>query len=472
MESLTPGRWLVDPVGEFAWTAPAVVDLSPNSGSVTVLTVGLVACGAAVMVYASIWTRRLIESVDHPPVRRTWQVLFGLMVFFVVGYLGMIALVWTRNLRALVPMTGVVFGGGAVFVLLVVRASHDTVGRLVETTVSREFLDDVLASMGDALLIVSRDGRVEEANPAAEGLFDVGHGELVGRVVDDLFVHDASAFGVGDDPTTTDGEATVVTASGETVPVLYSASTLSTDGRDGHGVVCIVRDITDRKRHEEALRRQNDRLDEFASVISHDLRNPLGIAQGHLDLTRETGTTEHLQTVDCALERIESLVDGLLRLARQGQTVGETCPVPLDEVVDAAWRTVETGEATLRVTGELGSVEADGDRLRQALENLFRNALDHAGRRVTVTVSPLADASGFAVVDDGPGVPADEREDVFDYGYSTDDAGTGFGLAIVRTVVEAHGWDVSLTEGDGGGARFEIRTAGAFSDPTAVGATA
>ncbi|WP_152041423.1 two-component system sensor histidine kinase NtrB [Salinigranum salinum] len=472
MEAPIPGRWSVDQVGEFVWTAPAVVDLPPNSGSVTVLTVGFVACGAAVMVYASLWTRRLIESVDHPPVRRTWRVLFGLMVFFVVGYLGTIALVWTRNLWALVPVTGVVFGGGAVFVLLVVRTSHDTVDRLVETTVSREFLNDVLASMGDALLIVSRDGRVQEANPAAGKLFGLEPGKLVGRTVDDFFVGNAAAIGVGDDPATTDGEATVVTVSGETVPVLYSASTLSADSHDGRGVVCIVRDITGRKRREEALRRQNDRLDEFASVISHDLRNPLGIAQGHLDLARETGSTEHFRTVDCALERIESLVDGLLRLARQGQTVGESRPVPLGEVVDGAWRTVETEEASLRVTGELGSVEADEDRLRQALENLFRNALDHAGSRVTVTVSPLADAPGFAVEDDGPGVPADERGDVFDYGYSTDETGTGFGLAIVRTVVEAHGWDVSLTEGDGGGARFEIRTAGAFSDPTGVEAAA
>jgi PAS domain S-box-containing protein len=324
MEALAPGRWFVHQVGEFGLTAPAVVDLSSNSGSVTVLTVGLVACGAAVMVYASLWTRRLIASVDHPSVRRTWQVLFGLMMFFVVGYLGVIALVWTRNLWALVPVTGIVFGGGAAFVLLVVRTSHDTVDRLVETTVSRAFLDDVLASMGDALLIVSRDGRVEEANPAAEELFDVADGDLVGCAADDLFVRDVSALGVGADPSTTDGEATVVTASGETVPVLYSASTLSADSHDGHGVVCIVRDITGRKRREEALRRQNDRLDEFASVISHDLRNPLGIAQGHLDLARETGATEHFRTVDCALERIESLVDGLLRLARQGRTVGET----------------------------------------------------------------------------------------------------------------------------------------------------
>lgn len=468
MDALTPARWVVDPVGEFARTVHAVVELSPDSGAVTLLTVGLVACGAAVMVYASLWTRRLIESVDRPSIRRTWQVLFGLMVFFVMGYIGVIALVWTRSFRALLPVTGVVFGGGAVFVLLVVRTSHETVDRLVETTVSREFLDDVLASMGDALLIVSRDGRVEEANPAAGELFDAGDGELVGRAVDDLFVRDASVPGAEVDPSTPDGEGTIVTTSGETVPVLYSASSLSADSHDGHGVVCIVRDITGRKRREEALKRQNDRLDEFASVISHDLRNPLGIAQGHLDLACETGNVKHFRTADRALERIESLVDGLLSLARQGQTVGETRPVPLEEVVDSAWRTVETERATLRVHDELDSVEADEDRLRQALENLFRNALDHAGRQVTVTVSPLTDASGFAVEDDGPGVPVDEREDVFDHGYSTDSAGTGFGLSIVRTIVEAHGWDVSLTEGDSGGARFEIRTAGAFSDQTGV----
>ncbi|WP_239640455.1 sensor histidine kinase [Halogeometricum pallidum] len=87
------------------------------------------------------------------------------------------------------------------------------------------------------------------------------------------------------------------------------------------------------------------------------------------------------------------------------------------------------------------------------MENLFDNAVRHGGERVTVTVDRLSD--GFSVEDDGPGIPAEERDDVFEYGYSTADDGTGFGLNIVAEIADAHDWDVAVSEGDGG-ARFEV----------------
>jgi signal transduction histidine kinase len=87
-------------------------------------------------------------------------------------------------------------------------------------------------------------------------------------------------------------------------------------------------------------------------------------------------------------------------------------------------------------------------------ENLFRNAVNHGGGEVTVTIGEIAD--GFYVADDGAGIPDDERDDIFEAGYSTADGGTGFGLAIVKEVVEAHGWEIRVTDSEMGGARFEI----------------
>ncbi|WP_380677249.1 two-component system sensor histidine kinase NtrB [Salinigranum sp. GCM10025319] len=427
----------------------------------SVVTVVLLAAGAAVMAYSTVWTRRLLGSLATDRFRPTWQVLFGLMTFFVLGYLGAIALVTTGRVRALVPVTGAVFFCGAIFVLLVVRTSHRTVDRLAETT---RFLDDVLDSMGEALLVVSPDGDIEEANPAATELFARERDDLVGRSVGDLFSERTRPFDDREASLRTAGEATAVTTDGETVPVLFSAAHLSSEGSQGRRVVCVVRDITRRKRRETELQRQNDRLEEFASVVSHDLRNPLAVVQGNLDLARETGDEAHFRTAERALDRIERLVEGLLGLARQGRTVGDARPVSLARVVDSAWRTVETPAATLRRDDDLDTVRGDEERLRQALENLFRNAVTHGGPEVTVTVGRLPDDRGFYVEDDGSGVPTDDRDEVFSYGYSTDDSGTGFGLAIVRTIVEAHGWDVSLAERDAGGARFEIRTA-----PTTTG---
>jgi signal transduction histidine kinase len=106
------------------------------------------------------------------------------------------------------------------------------------------------------------------------------------------------------------------------------------------------------------------------------------------------------------------------------------------------------------------------------LENLFRNSVEHGGSTVTVTMGSLPGESGFYIEDDGPGVPPDDRTDVFENGYTTEENGTGFGLSIVQTIFEAHGWNVSLTEGTEGGARIETRTSKAVVSTDKTGAAA
>ncbi|MEF8772987.1 sensor histidine kinase [Halodesulfurarchaeum sp.] len=146
-------------------------------------------------------------------------------------------------------------------------------------------------------------------------------------------------------------------------------------------------------------------------------------------------------------------------MAREGRDIGPTEPVALQNVVEKAWEVVADGldGAELQFANggtQLPSVRADDDRLSQLLENLLRNAVEHSGEDITVTVGALSD--GFYVEDNGPGIPADERDAVFDPGYSTAEEGTGFGLSIVKQVAEAHGWDVRVTDGSANGARFEF----------------
>lgn len=241
------------------------------------------------------------------------------------------------------------------------------------------------------------------------------------------------------------------------------------------GSVIAFRDITKQVEYQEALERQNERLDTFASIVSHDLRNPLSIAKGRLGLAEETGEAEHFEAVDEAHDRMETLIDELLSLARSGRAIDERSPTDVEEVAVGAWNSVDTGAAALETDGSL-TVSADRSRLRQAFENLFRNAIEHgysddrsytlgestrdgeAAPPLTVTVGPLDDREGFYVEDDGRGIPPGDRERILEYGYSTDDDGTGFGLGIVASVVDAHGWTVEVGESAAGGARFEIET--------------
>jgi PAS domain S-box-containing protein len=217
--------------------------------------------------------------------------------------------------------------------------------------------------------------------------------------------------------------------------------------------IYITQDITERREQEKEIQRQNERLEQFASIVSHDLRSPLNIVEGRLELAQTECDSENRIEAEAALDRCQTLIDDLLTLAREGQDVAETETIVLVEVVERSWATVETNEATLEIDTER-SFKADRSRLQQLLENLIRNAIDHGGAGVTVTVGDVED--GFYVADDGPGIPEEMRDEVFESAYSTVQDNTGFGLAIVKEVVDAHGWDITIGESSSGGARFEI----------------
>ncbi|MFB6235736.1 MAG: PAS domain-containing sensor histidine kinase [Halopenitus sp.] len=215
-----------------------------------------------------------------------------------------------------------------------------------------------------------------------------------------------------------------------------------------------TREITERKRRERELERQNERLEKFARVVSHDLRNPLNVAEGRLDMARQDCDSEHLEVVASELDRMESLVEDLLTLAQQGRPVEDAVPVDLDDLARESWDHVRTYDASLTVETDR-TIPADRSQLRQLLENCFRNSVEHGGTDVSVTVGDVD--SGFYVADDRCGFPEQDGDQMFESGYTTSVSGTGLGLAIVEEVAEAHDWTVRATESEAGGARIEIR---------------
>jgi PAS domain S-box-containing protein len=230
---------------------------------------------------------------------------------------------------------------------------------------------------------------------------------------------------------------------------LTSYQTTNGDSR----VIGFSRDITDQKEYEQKLERQNERLDEFAGVVSHDLRNPLSIAIGRLELIADEYESDHIQVIERSHQRMKSLIDELLTLAREGDQVSDTEVIDLGVLALECWKHIETGDATI-VTDTDGRIQADTSRLQQLLENLMQNAIEHGDGDVTITIGMLDD--GFYVEDDGSGIPSEDWKQVFETGYSTAQEGTGFGLSIVKRVVEAHEWDIRVSDSIDGGARFEI----------------
>ena len=214
-----------------------------------------------------------------------------------------------------------------------------------------------------------------------------------------------------------------------------------------------------RANRETQLQRQNERLDQFASVVAHDLRNPLSVAIGFTDIVQETHDPDHFEKIDNAHDRIERLIEDLLALARGETTITEPAQIAISAVATEAWGYVDTHEATLAVRDDVPTVLGDDGRLIQLFENLFRNAIEHGGYDVAVTVGQLDSADGFYVEDDGAGIPLDQQDAVFDHGVTSSDDGTGFGLSIVNDIAKAHDWTVAVTDGTDGGARFEFDVA-------------
>ena len=330
--------------------------------------------------------------------------------------------------------------------------------------------ETIFESIDDAIVVVDARRIITEYNETALELFPDLEGRIGDRL-DDAYPAlvaptdccDGGAETIVERPEgTLDSPfaGTVRVSDGtETRTLRISASEIASGG-EPRGYALIARDITELETYAAELERKTDQLEQFAGVLSHDLRNPVSVATGYAQQAKATGDVDHVDDALIALERIEETIDDLLLLSRQGESIDALEAAPLRDVVADAWATSDTDDADLEVDPDLDDgtvVRADPSRLRTLLENLFRNAADHGGEAVRVGLLEAEPASraGFYVADDGPGVPEDERDRVFEYGYSSD-GGTGLGLAIVSSIADAHDWEIAVTESARGGARFEI----------------
>lgn len=214
--------------------------------------------------------------------------------------------------------------------------------------------------------------------------------------------------------------------------------------------------VNRRKQQRVELKKKNERLEQFNSVISHDLQNPLSVAKGYSQLALDTDDVSRVETVLDSIETMEQMINELLTLARQGKAIGETEPVKLLSVISEAKSNVSISAGEIN-TDNIPSdyvIDCDKSRLQELFENLFRNGIDHVGEDVVITVT--VDEDTIIIGDNGSGIPESEREQIFDHGYTNSNDGTGFGLAIVERIVDAHGWDISVSESDAGGAAFVI----------------
>ena len=314
-----------------------------------------------------------------------WLVMGVAYALATVGYFMLFELFWQIG-RDLKPLVGLVGLTGLPIVLDILALVSP---QLIEITyeplgvaafavgVLYVYLDDFQAiqlagEADDPIIVLNDDDHVRDYNAEATDLFpDLTIGETIQGIGPELT-----------ESLDTDEAVLEIDRAGGLRYYQLSATPFTADQtRLGQSIT--FTDITDRERYRSELERQNQRLEQFASMVSHDLRNPLNVATGRLELAREDCDSEHLEIMDTALDRMEALIEDVLTLARQGQPIDETDHVSLSAVVKQCWEVVDTQKATLTVESDR-MIEADPTRLQQLLENLFRNAIDHAGEEVSI----------------------------------------------------------------------------------------
>jgi len=440
-------------------------------------TAGYAATGIVIAVLATYGLYHLVGHMLATPRRSAVQ-----LVFLVFGSLSMMIAIALGNLGVfpIAEVSNAEFGvlPYGVFVTLALFRF-----RLFEVQpVAR---NAVIEKLQDPVFVLDGDDRLVDYNRVAARI-DPAVTDSIGQEFDAVLPALASEL----ESESVEGGSFSTTVDGRSRHFSVTVSRAGDLGRGGDWRSVLLRDVTELERSRWRLTKQNDRLEQVASTISHDLRNPINVAEGHaalledrlssadLDEADREQARDHLVKIRDSNERMLAIIEDVLALARGGKAVIETEFVRLDAVTREAWGNVETGEASLSVVGDT-TLQADRSRLLTVFENLFRNSVEHglasvpdeAEDALCVTVGATDD--GFYVADDGTGIPAEHRDSVFEYGYSGDD-GTGLGLSIVATLAESHGWTVELDEA-ADGARFVFATVGdssAESTPSTGTATA
>lgn len=330
----------------------------------------------------------------------------------------------------------------------------------MSNSLSVQAYEELIRHSVDMITVLDESGTIQYESPSVERVTGYELDELVGEHAFDYIHPDDRQKALdtfyevteaSEDYTTGGVELRWQHKNGSWIWIEVRGSNQTATALEGY--VISSRDISDRKETEQQLQRERDRLDRFASVVSHDLRNPLTVIEGRLELAQQECESDHLDSMAGSVDRMNELIEDLLILARKGETDPVVAAVDLQKLAENCWENVDTKTATLNIQTNR-TIIADNGQLQQAFENLFRNAIEHGGEDVTITVGPLD--NGFYIEDNGQGIPENVHDSLLKYGFSTKTDGTGFGLNIVNEIVENHNWRLNIKEGTDEGARFEI----------------
>lgn len=348
-------------------------------------------------------------------------------------------------------------------------SNHRTKSKLIKRTdeleEERKFINQSLDSMNDIFFVIDTNGNINKVNNSGlkcitsisnyseqdigeiniRDIFPQSQTEQINKSLSSVNKGNHVRFNI---------EAK--TNQNESLELEIKISPLYNDINEIIGIVGMARDVTEENEYKRKLKKKNNKLDKFAKIISHDIRNPTSIAKGNLNLhINNHGSTDELDTTLKSIHRIENILEDVLYITKSNTDELNKQNITLKSIANECWKNLNVKNSELKINTD--KIISQNKKLSSRLfENLFKNSIEHGGDNVRITIGGTK--NGFYVEDNGTGIPKNKRGKIFNQNYSTSETGEGLGLSIVEHVCDLHEWTITITESKTGGARFEIDT--------------
>jgi PAS domain S-box-containing protein len=329
------------------------------------------------------------------------------------------------------------------------------------------YLENLMDTMVDILIKLDPDGRISMVNQACEEILGYPESEVLGKPIDYVFAEQTGeqlssmlsrvefVERLLRDRKLTDVEVTFETAEGETIPMSLSASVMGGEGGGVNGMVCVAKDISERKEAEE-------RAEFLQSLLRHDLGNKLQIAQGSLEVALDDqidGVEPHVESALAGAEEAIELIENV-RMLQKLEGANDLVPVDLtdviEEIVGQYEKVAARNEIEIEVDVESQLHVRAGSLLKEMLANLVENGLEHSEGSLIRIRAMDGEQVVVAIEDNGRGLPEDERERLLRKGVKgTGSSGSGLGTYLARRIAESYGGTLTATGSELGGAKFE-----------------
>lgn len=443
----------------------------------------LVILGAIIMVPAFFITRKLMNSKYLHKFRREWEILNFFIIVFFVGYLIITFFAFQGNVKIIHSLTGIIYFMGSLFVFITVRTGYKTIQQLHHTTVSKDYVDQIIESMADTLIVlkVGPDLKITKVNRALLNLLNYTRAEVIGMPLKDVlhsnktvnqFINECNS-----NEWITNEEAVYYTKVGEKIPVLISISCIRDSNNKMMEMIIAGKDITELKKARRALQTSESKYKNLSKrlhesnimkellldVITHDLKNPASLIKGFSEIGLENHPNDEiLKEISQGTESLFKIIDSanIMSKIATGDKI-KMVETNISKVVNDIVHefTPSATSAGIKLTNNVQEeiLLKVNPIITEVFRNYISNAIKYAqsGKKIIIDAEVTEDNVLFSVTDSGKTILKKYRNVIFKRSKQLDStAGEGLGLAIVDRIAKAHKANVGVKPNPDGGNIF------------------